>query len=139
VRHLPLGAMLRPRITSGRARRAALSWFLIDETTGLALTLDERAERTLAISGGLAYAAWTVGTAIGVAGGTLAAVEPLAAALFPVLFVGLAALASSGRADGVSAVVAGCVALGLLIAWPAAGALGAIAVAIVVAAVASRR
>jgi predicted branched-subunit amino acid permease len=133
LRHLPLGAVLRPHLTVGRARRALLSWVLIDETTGLALTLDEPAERTLAISGGLSYAAWVLGTVIGVAGGTLAAVEPLAAALFPVLFVGLAALTTATRSDTLRALLAGACSLGLLLAWPAAGALGAIAVAVVVA------
>jgi predicted branched-subunit amino acid permease len=135
VRHLPLGAVLQPQLTSGRARRALVSWFLIDETTGLALTLDEPTERTLAISGGLAYTAWVLGTIAGVAGGTLAGVEPLAAALFPVLFVGLAALTTVTRADSARALLAGAASLGLLLAWPGAGALGAIAVAIAVAAV----
>lgn len=139
VRHLPLGAILRPRLATGRARRALLSWFLIDETTGLALTVDEPPERILAVSGALAYTAWVVGTGVGVAGGTLAAVEPLAAALFPVLFVGLAALAVTKRSDAVRAVVAGCLAVGLLLAWPEAGALGAIVVAIVVATVGTDR
>jgi predicted branched-subunit amino acid permease len=134
LRHLPLGAVLQPSLTTGRARRALVSWFLIDETTGLALTLDEPTERTLAVSGGLAYAAWVLGTIVGVAGGTLAAVEPLAAALFPVLFVGLAALTVATRSDTVRALLAGGASLGLLLAWPGAGALGAIAVAIVVCA-----
>jgi predicted branched-subunit amino acid permease len=134
LRHLPLGAVLQPSLTAGRVRRALVSWFLIDETTGLALTLDQPTERTLAVSGGLAYAAWVLGTIIGVAGGTLATVEPLAAALFPVLFVGLAALTAATRSDAVRALLAGGASLGLLLVWPGAGALGAITVAIVVAA-----
>lgn len=135
LRHLPLGAVLRPRLTTGRAQRALVSWFLIDETTGLALTLDEPTERTLAISGGLAYTAWILGTIVGVAGGSLARIEPLAAALFPVLFIGLAALTTATRSDTVRALLAGGVALGLLLVWPGAGALGAIAVAVAVATV----
>ena len=135
LRHLPLGAVLQPKLTSSRLHRVLVSLFLTDETTGLALTLDHPTERTIAISGGLAYAAWLVGTIIGVAGGTLAVVEPLAAALFPVLFVGLAALTATARSDAVRAVLAGGAALGLLLVWPGAGALGAIAVAIVAAAV----
>jgi predicted branched-subunit amino acid permease len=134
VRHLPLGAVLQPRITTGRARRVLVSWFLIDETTGLALALDEPAERTLTISGGLAYTAWVLGTIAGAAGSTLGGVEPLAAALFPVLFVGLAALTTVTHADTARALLAGAASLGLLLAWPGAGALGAIAVAIAVAA-----
>lgn len=139
LRHLPLGAVLQPRLTKGRLHRAVVSFFLTDETTGLALTRDEPAERTLAISGGLAYAAWILGTVVGVAGGTLATAEPLAAALFPVLFVGLAALTVSTRSDAARALLAGGAGLGLLLAWPGAGALGAIAVAVAVAAVVPAR
>lgn len=57
LRHLPLGAVLRPRLVAGRGRRVLLAWFLIDETTGLALTRGDPPERTLAVSGGLAYVA----------------------------------------------------------------------------------
>jgi predicted branched-subunit amino acid permease len=139
LRHLPLGAVLQPRLTGSRIHRAVVSFFLTDETTGLAVTREEPAERTLAISGGLAYAAWTLGTLVGVTGGSLASAEPLAAALFPVLFIGLAALTVSTRSDAVRALLAGAVVLGLLLAWPGAGALGAIAVAVVIAAVVPAR
>jgi predicted branched-subunit amino acid permease len=139
LRHLPLGAVLQPKLTSSRMHRVLVSLLLTDETTGLALTLDQPTERTVAISGALAYAAWVVGTIIGVAGGTLAVVEPLAAALFPVLFVGLAALTATARSDAVRAVLAGGAALALLLVWPGAGALGAIVVAIAAAAVPAPR
>ncbi|MGH8929210.1 MAG: AzlC family ABC transporter permease [Egibacteraceae bacterium] len=135
LRHLPLGAVLQPKVTACRWRRVLLSWFLIDETTGLALAGEGPVERTLAISGGLVYVAWVAGTIGGVAGGSLTSVEPLADALFPVLFVGLAALTVATRADIMRALLAGGAALVLLLAWPGAGALGAIAVAITVAAV----
>jgi predicted branched-subunit amino acid permease len=133
LRHLPLSAVLQPLLPDGRFRRALLAWFLLDETTGLALTQRGSARRTLLISGGLAYAAWLLGTVIGVAGGSIAAVEPLAVAVFPVLFVGLAALTASTRWDGVRAWLAGGVSLGLLVVWPGSGALGAIGVAVAVA------
>jgi predicted branched-subunit amino acid permease len=132
LRHLPLGAVLQPVLTVGRGRRAVVSLFLLDETTGLALASRERAERTLAISGGLAYAAWVAGTITGVVGGSLAAIEPLAAALFPVLFVGLCALTATTRSDVGRAVLAAAACVGLLLVVPGAGALGAIAVAVVV-------
>lgn len=134
LRHLPLGVILQPRLTASRPRRAAVSLFLTDETTGLALTTDDRPERTIAICGGLAYAAWVAGTVIGLGGGTLASAEPLAAALFPVLFVGLAALMARTRMAAARAMVAGAAALALLLVWPAAGTIGAIAVAAVVTA-----
>jgi hypothetical protein len=76
-----------------------VSWFLIDETAGLALTRDDPVERTLATSGSIAYLAWVLDTIGGIAGGTLGSVEPLADALFPVLFVGLAALTTTTRSD----------------------------------------
>lgn len=132
LRHLPLGAVLQPLLSVGRARRALIAPFLTDETTGLALASGERAERTVAVSGGLAYCAWVTGTAVGLVGGSLAPAEPLAAALFPVLFVGLAALTAASRSDGARALLAGMASLGLLVVWPDAGALGAIAIAIAV-------
>lgn len=134
ARHIPLGAILRHRLPVRRARRALVSPFLIDETTGLALTRREPAAVTMAVAGGLSYLAWIAGTAIGLAGGRLARIEPLAEALFPVLFIGLAALTATSRADRLRAVAAGVGAGALLVVWPAAGALGAIAVAIGVAA-----
>ncbi|MGH9229932.1 MAG: AzlC family ABC transporter permease [Acidimicrobiales bacterium] len=135
LRHLPLGAVLRPRLTASRGRRALTSWFLIDETTGMALTRADPVESTLAISGSLAYAAWVAGTIGGVAGGSLASAEPVADALSPVLFVGLAALTAATPSDRRRALLAGAAAVALLLASPAVGALGAIATAIVVAAV----
>lgn len=140
LRHAPLGAVLLPRIRVSRWRRVLLSWFLLDETTGLALARSdhEPPERTLLIGGALAYSGWVAGTVLGVAGAAAGSLEPLAAALFPVLFVGLAALTARTRGDGVRAAMAAVVTLGLLLAWPALGALGAVAVAAAVAAVPGR-
>ncbi len=64
----------------------------------------------------------------------LPGVEPLAVVLFPVLFVGLAALTAASRSDAQRAIVAGGLSLMLLLAWPGAGILGALAVALTVAA-----
>lgn len=139
LRHLPLGAVLLSRSSADRGRRALLSLFLTDETTGLALTRPEPIERTLATTGGLAYGAWVLGTVGGVAGASAGSVAPLADALFPVLFVGLAALTASTRADGGRALLAGAAAVALLLAWPGAGAIGAIVVAVAVAALVPAR
>lgn len=136
LRHLPLGAVLRPRLEGDRWQRALVSWFLIDETTGLSLARPERGETTLVVGGGLAYLAWVLGTIGGVAGASLASVEPLADALFPVLFVGLAALTAGTRADVGRTILAGGVSLAVLLAWPGAGVLGVIVVAVVAATVA---
>lgn len=92
IRNFALGAALRPHLLGGDLRRLLVSWFLIDETVGLALAAPWHADRTLLRSGLVAYLAWVSGTAIGVAGGAVVALQGLASAVFPVLFVGLAAL-----------------------------------------------
>jgi predicted branched-subunit amino acid permease len=138
LRHLPLGAILRPRLRCGRARRALLSWFLTDETVGLALTRRPPAERTVLLSGAAAYAAWVAGTVAGVAGASLGAIAPLAEAVFPVLFIGLAAVTTRRPRDAILAVVAGTAAAALLLVAPDAGILGGLAVAVLVAAAGGR-
>ena len=116
LRHLPLGAIVQPHLPPSRRRRALVSWFLIDETAGLALARSGPVERTMTVTGGLSYAAWVAGTAGGVAGASLPGIEPLADALFPVLFVGLAAVTAAGRSDAARAIVAGAGSLALLLA-----------------------
>ena len=102
LRHLVLGAALRSRFESGPLRRALLAFFLVDETFGFAIAagnaVEPRAvgattERTLLVAGLTLWVAWLVATVVGVLGGGLAAVENVAGAIFPVLFIGLAALA----------------------------------------------
>jgi branched chain amino acid efflux pump len=140
LRHIPLGALVQHRLAPSRVRRAVVSsMFLTDETVGLALTQQAPAGRTMAITGGLAYIAWVAGTAAGVAGASIGGAEEAAAALFPVLFIGLAAVTSSTWRDAVRAAGAGAAAAVLLIAAPAAGVLGAFAAAIAVACVGLRR
>ncbi len=139
LRHVPLGAILRPRLRGGRARRVLLSWFLTDETVGLALTRPASAERTVLLSGAAAYGAWVAGTAAGVAGASLGGLASLAQAAFPVLFIGLAAVTARQRRDAVLAAVAAAAAAALLALAPGAGVLGGLAVAIAVAAAGGRR
>jgi len=129
LRHLVLGAVLRPRIGGSRLRRAVLAFFLVDETFGFAVAagnsaqrdgrpVDAVTERTLVVSGVFCYLAWQVGTLIGVLGAGLVGVESLAAAIFPVLFIGLASLAATRRSDAVRAVVAAVLTAGLALALP---------------------
>jgi predicted branched-subunit amino acid permease len=115
LRHLVLGAALRSRFESGPARRALLAFFLVDETFGFAIAagnaVEPRAvgattERTLLVAGLTLWVAWLVGTVVGVLGGGLAAVESVAGAIFPVLFIGLAALAVTRPAHVARAVAA---------------------------------
>jgi predicted branched-subunit amino acid permease len=91
VRHVLLGAALRPRVGGGRTRRAALAWFMIDEAAGLALAA-ERPAFVLFVTGAMGYVAWISGTVFGLYGADLANLETVADAVFPVLFTGLAAM-----------------------------------------------
>jgi predicted branched-subunit amino acid permease len=97
LRHIVMGAVLRPRIGGSRLRRAGLAFTLLDETFGFAVAAPEEAgaERTLFVSGSFCYLAWQAGTVLGVLGAGLSGVERLADAVFPVLFIGLAALAAT--------------------------------------------
>jgi predicted branched-subunit amino acid permease len=130
LRNLVLGAVLRPRVKEGRARRAGLAWFLLDESVGLALASETQPARTLVTSGLLFYFAWQLGTVLGLLGATVEGVRSAAEAVFPVLFIGLAALTCSSRAIAVRALVAGTIAaLGTWI-WPEGRALVAVIAAI---------
>jgi predicted branched-subunit amino acid permease len=133
LRHLPLGAVVRTRISGPLWRRLALASFLTDETVGLALTLGAPPHQTMLVSGVLAYSSWVIGTLIGVGGVSLAGIEDLAGALFPVLFVGLTALTTRTRGDVARSLIAALGAVALIALWPQAGALGAVAVAMLVA------
>ena len=97
LRHVVMGAVLRPRIGGSRLRRAGLAFTLLDETFGFAVAAPEEAgaERTLFVSGIVCYIAWQIGTVVGVLGAGLSGVEKLADAVFPVLFIGLASLAAT--------------------------------------------
>lgn len=95
TRHLVLGALLRPLLEGSPLRRAALAWFLVDESFGLAYAARRRAAATLLVAGLVCYAAWQIGTALGLAGARIEALESAAGAVFPVLFIGLAAVTSA--------------------------------------------
>lgn len=123
LRHLPLGAVVRPRLQVGRTKRSLLAWFLIDETVGITLASPEDASSVLARAGALCYGAWVLGTVMGVAGGSVSGVESVAGAVFPVLFIGLASIMAHGRDLVGRAVVAAALTAGLLVVWPALGGL----------------
>ncbi len=131
LRHVLLGAALRPSLRTTPLRRAGLAWWLIDETAGLALTT-KSPTATLMVGGLLCYSAWVAGTALGVVGGALTSLRGVATAVFPVLFVGLAVIAAERRDLVLRSVLAAAVTVALGIAFPAArGVLPAI-VAVVV-------
>lgn len=118
LRHLVLGAAIRPRLHGSRLRRALMSWFLIDESFGLAVATRRRAGRVLVISGLLLWAAWQAGTLLGVGGAQVVALEGLATAIFPVLFIGLAALTARDRWGAVQAIVAATIVLAATVMVP---------------------
>ena len=144
LRHVVMGAALRPALGRSRVRRAIQSWFLVDETFGFAtaagsdpdLSAEERTavmERTLVITGVCCYVAWILGTLVGVAGGSLPALEGSAAAVFPVLFIGLAALAARSRSVAARAALAAVSTAFVAFTLPEARALAPVIVGILVA------
>jgi predicted branched-subunit amino acid permease len=132
LRNLLLGAVLRPRLGAGPLRRAGLAWFLLDESFGLALT-SERVERTLVLSGSVFYVAWLAGTAIGLVGGSVTALQDTAGAVFPVLFIGLSSISARSRGTALRALLGGGVTLAGAIVWPEARGLIAIVASLAVA------
>lgn len=118
VRNLLLGAVMRPRLGGSRAKRAGLGWFLTDEAVGLALASGPAAETTLFVAGLGCYVTWLGGTAVGLLGATLADVGGLAEAVFPVLFIGLAAVSATRLDVALRAVVAAAITVAIAVALP---------------------
>lgn len=140
LRHLALGAVVRPLLKREPVwRRAVLAWFLIDETVGLTLAARARPARTLLLAGVTCYLAFLAGTAIGLAGADLAPIAPLASAVFPVLFVGLASLMVASRSDLLRVVAAAAAVMLVAVAYPRGLGLAPIVSALVVASVGVRR
>ncbi|MFO8075467.1 MAG: AzlC family ABC transporter permease [Actinomycetota bacterium] len=138
LRHLLLGAVLRQRLEATPARRAALALCLIDETAGLALAERREPLRIYVLAGVASYLAWVGGTAVGVLGGQVVGDPLLAEAIFPVLFVGLAASAIRGRADAARAVGAALATIAVVALLPGLGSLAPIVVAVALASVGRR-
>ena len=120
MRNLVLGAVMRPRISGSPLKRAAMAWFLTDEAVGLSLASHVEASRGLVVSGGMFYVSWQAGTALGLAGASLDALGEAAGAVFPVLFIGLAAVAAPSWSMGIRALVAAFGAATASWLWPGA-------------------
>jgi predicted branched-subunit amino acid permease len=132
LRNLLLGAVLRPRLEHGPAQRAGLAWFLTDESTGLALTGRGEPARTLLVTGITFYLAWQAGTALGLVGASFEGVVALAEAVFPVLFIGLAALSCTSRENAIRAFAAAGVTLAVLAVAPDLSAVAAVTATVLV-------
>lgn len=133
LRNVALGAVLRSRIDRPRGQRLGLAWFLTDEAVGLALVPGVDATRTLLVSGALFYVVWQLGTAVGLLGASVEAVRSAAEAVFPVLFIGLAALTCASLSVAVRALVAAVATAGALLLWPGTRGVAAVVAAIAVA------
>ncbi len=133
LRNLVLGAVLRPRIEHGRLGRAGLAWFLVDESAGLALAAGSDAARALLTSGVVFYFSWQLGTVLGLLGASVESVRLAAGAVFPVLFIGLAALSCPSRSIAVRAVLAAGLTAAASLWWPEMRGLAAVVAAIGVA------
>ena len=128
VRHLVMGAVLRPILGPSRLRRGLLAWFMLDETFGFTIVAAERmapgpereavAERTLLVSGVGCYVAWIAGTLLGIVGAGVEGLNGVAEALFPVLFVGLAALTVRTLGLAARAIAAGALTAGICLVLP---------------------
>jgi predicted branched-subunit amino acid permease len=132
ARHVLLGAILRPRVGGSTLRRALLSWFLVDESFGLAMTSPADAGRPLLLSGAIAYVLWLLGTGVGVLGANLQALQGPAEAAFPVLFIGLTALVCTSRSLLARAIISGAACAAIAVLWPGLQGLAPVLIAIVV-------
>jgi predicted branched-subunit amino acid permease len=129
LRNLALGAVMRPRIQRRPIERAGLAWFLTDEAVGLSIASGADAARILSLSGATFYVSWQAGTALGLLGASVEGVRSAAEAVFPVLFIGLAALSCPSRSIAVRAVMAaGATALALVL-WPGSRGVAAVVAA----------
>jgi predicted branched-subunit amino acid permease len=133
LRNLALGAVMRPRIQRPLIERAGLAWFLTDEAVGLSLASGADAARILLLSGATFYLSWQAGTALGLLGASVEGVRSAAEAVFPVLFIGLAALSCPSRSIAYRAVVAAGVTAASLLLWPGTRGVVAVIAAIAVA------
>lgn len=132
LRHLLLGAALRPRLRGKRTRRALVASLLTDEAAGFALAEQEDADRALLVAGIVCYVSWQLGTVLGLVGASAPGFQQAAGAVFPVLFIGLSALAATARDHVVRALAAALFTLAVALAWPAARSLAPALAAVVV-------
>ena len=132
LRNLVLGAMLRTRIHGSSLQRGALAWFLTDEAAGLTVASKGDASRILLLCGSMFYVSWQLGTMLGVAGASLDHLSDAAAAVFPVLFIGLAAAVCPSWSVAGRAVAAAATAALASWLWPGSQGIAAVAVAIAV-------
>jgi predicted branched-subunit amino acid permease len=133
LRHLVLAALLRSHVRVSTLRRAGLAWFLTDESFGLAYAARGHVVRTLLVAGIVCYVSWQIGTIVGLLGTTLAPLAGVAEAMFPVLFIGLAAVTTRSLGLAVRAGVAGLLVLAIAALLPQLRTVAPVLVAVAVA------
>ncbi|HJR44317.1 MAG TPA: AzlC family ABC transporter permease [Actinomycetota bacterium] len=132
LRNLVLGAVMRTRVDRSSPARAGIGWFLTDEAAGLALASEEDSARVLVVAGGLFYVSWQIGTALGLLGASVEALQEAASAVFPVLFVGLSAAVCPSWSVGLRAAVAAVLVAGASWWWPGSQGFAAVIAAVLV-------
>jgi len=140
ARNVVLGAVLRSRVRDGLVRRAGVAFLMDDESFGLGMASARSAVKVVLGAGAIFFVAWVGGTAIGAFAGSGSVVfADAATAMFPVLFVGLAAISVEDRAGLVRTVAAGTGTLGLVYAFPAVRDFVPVAAAVAVSLLGGRR
>lgn len=143
VRHLLMGAVLRSSLGPSRLKRALLAWFLLDESFGFTMNTASRtppgpariavAERTLLVTGLCCYAAWLVGTGLGILGAGVRGLEDVSVALFPVLFIALAAVTARTLSLAARALLAAAITVVIAFTLPDLSALSPVVAGLLVA------
>ena len=116
-RYVPIGISVAPEFRGGLLKRLLHSQLVVDESWAIGQVEPGRYDRTLVVgAGAVLYAAWVVGTAVGVLGaGGLGDPEELGLdAAFPALFLALLVSQIRDRGMAVAAVVGAAVALALV-------------------------
>jgi predicted branched-subunit amino acid permease len=140
ARNVVLGAVLRSRVREGVVRRAGVAFLMDDESFGLAIASTAPAARVVVRAGAIFFVAWVGGTALGAfAGSGTVLFSDAAEAMFPVLFVGLAAISVEDRVGLARTLTAGLGSLALVYAFPAVRDFVPVAAAVAVSLVGGRR
>jgi 4-azaleucine resistance transporter AzlC len=116
LRYLPIGISVASGFAGGRARRLLEAQLVVDESWALSLGAGRFDRRILLGAGGLLYAGWVGGTALGVLGGS-ALGDPARLGLdaaFPALFLALLAPRLRDRRALAAAVAGGVIAAALV-------------------------
>jgi 4-azaleucine resistance transporter AzlC len=116
VRYVPIGVSIATGFVGGPLRRLAESQLVVDESWAISIAGGRFDRRVLLGAGSLIYAAWVVGTAIGVAGGG-ALGNPSRYGLdaaFPALFLALLVPRLVDRRAVIAAVTGGVLAAALI-------------------------